>query len=59
MSNMLFLSLATLTITLTAPAQAARPKSQQSGATIVINGDSGGSVRDRYNEIKQIDRLGQ
>lgn len=59
MSNMLFLSLAVLTITLTAPAQAARPKSQQAGATIVINGDPGGSVRDRYNEIKQIDRLGQ
>jgi hypothetical protein len=40
-------------------AQAARPKSQQPGATIVINGDPGGSVRARYNEIEEINRLGQ
>ncbi|PTQ66236.1 hypothetical protein [Celeribacter persicus] len=40
-------------------AEAARPKSQQPGATIIINGDPGGSVRTRYNEIKDINRLGQ
>lgn len=41
------------------PADAARPKSKVPGATIVINGDPGGSVRARYNEIQQINRLGQ
>ncbi|PTQ65066.1 hypothetical protein [Celeribacter persicus] len=49
-----------LCLTLAAtPAHAARPKSQQPGATIVINGDPGGSVRARYNEIEEINRLGQ
>jgi hypothetical protein len=45
--------------TVAGPAQAARPKSQEPGATIVITGDPGGSVRERYNEIRQINRLGQ
>jgi hypothetical protein len=41
------------------PAHAARPKSKVPGATIVINGDRGGSVRERYGEIQQINNLGQ
>lgn len=41
------------------PAHAARPKSKAPGATIVINGDPGGSVRERYGEIQQINKLGQ
>jgi len=41
------------------PAYAARPKSKVPGATIVINGDPGGSVRERYGEIQQINKLGQ
>jgi len=41
------------------PAYAARSKSKVPGATIVINGDPGGSVRERYGEIQQINRLGQ
>lgn len=40
-------------------AEAARPGSQQPGATIIINGDPGGSVRNRYNEIARINALGQ
>lgn len=40
-------------------ANAARPRSQQPGATIVINGDPGGSVRARHDEIEEINRLGQ
>jgi hypothetical protein len=53
------LSAAILTVALATPAQAARPKSKVPGATIVINGDPGGSVRERYGEIQQINRLGQ
>ncbi|MEM5476043.1 hypothetical protein, partial [Pacificibacter sp. AS14] len=53
------LSATLLMATLATPAQAARPKSKVPGATIVINGDPGGSVRDRYGEIQQINRLGQ
>jgi hypothetical protein len=48
-----------LTVALAMPAYAARPKSKVPGATIVINGDPGGSVRERYGEIQQINRLGQ
>lgn len=50
---------ALLITTLALPAYAARPKSKVPGATIVINGDPGGSVRERFGEIQQINRLGQ
>lgn len=39
--------------------QAAKPGSQQPGATIVISNDYGGSVRKRMAETQQINRLGQ
>jgi hypothetical protein len=48
-----------VTALLASPSYAARPKSKVPGATIIINGDPGGSVRKRYGEIQQINRLGQ
>lgn len=43
-----------------APASwAARPGSQQPGATIVVQGDPGGRVRARYRELQQIIALNQ
>ncbi|WP_303704542.1 hypothetical protein [Celeribacter baekdonensis] len=53
------LSATLLMASMTTAAHAARPNSQVPGATIVITGDPGGSVRERYNEIRQINQLGQ
>lgn len=39
--------------------QAIQSRSNQPGATIIITGDPGGSVQARYNEIAEINRLGQ
>lgn len=50
---------ATLAAVCTAPAYAAKPRPTTPGATIVIHSDMGGSVRARYNEIQQINRLRQ
>lgn len=56
---LMVLAIVTLSFFCGTSAQAARPGSQQPGATIVVNSDYGGSVRKRYNQIQQINRLGQ
>ena len=48
-----------IALSLGQPAQAAKPRPKTPGATIVINGDPGGSVRKRYNEVQDINRLSQ
>jgi hypothetical protein len=52
-------SAACLAVALTLPAYAAKPKPADPGATIIIHGDMGGSVRTRVYEIQQINRLRQ
>ena len=43
----------------TLPVYAAKPRPSTPGATIVIRSDMGGSVRARFNEIQEINRLKQ
>lgn len=42
-----------------APAVAAKPGSRQPGVVITVKNDYGGSVRKRFGEVQQINRLGQ
>lgn len=58
--NLLFASLILLAAIFPVKAAwALAPRSPEPGATIVIRNDRGGSVRQRYNEIQRINRLGQ
>lgn len=43
----------------TGAAEAARPPTQQHGAIIVVASDYGGSVRRRFKDVFEINRLGQ